>query len=259
VTSFLAAACAAAAVVVTGRPPPAARLPGEPRRPPGASGIGCGFAVLAIAVGVPVVVVVGSAVAAVAARRALAARAQARLRQARTSDVVELTVALAGELRAGRSPVEALAAAAPTAGSLRSVVEAAEISGRAGAGAGEILLAAAALPGAERLRWTAAAWSVADAAGGRVADVLDRVATAMDDEEEVRQELAAALAAPRATIVLLAGLPAFGVVIGQAIGAHPLGLLLHRPLGWALIGAALLLDLAGIGLTKAIARAALDA
>jgi tight adherence protein B len=58
-------------------------------------------------------------------------------------------------------------------------------------------------------------------------------------------------------MMLLATLPALGLALGQGIGAHPLQLLLHRPLGWALLAAAAVLDLLGVVVTQSIARRAL--
>ena len=79
----------------------------------------------------------------------------------------------------------------------------------------------------------------------------------MDDDDELRRELDAAMAGPRATMVMLGGLPLLGLGLGQAVGARPIHLLLHRPLGWGLLAGAVVLDGLGILTTRAIARAAL--
>jgi tight adherence protein B len=172
---------------------------------------------------------------------------------------VEVTVALAGELRAGRTPAEALAAVGDLAGPLRAALRNAHAAVLLGADPADELARAAALPGAAGLRGVAAAWTVAAVAGGRIAVVLERLSESMDSDIELRQELAAAMAGPRATMVLLGALPALGVALGQAVGAHPLRLLIHRPLGWALLGVAAILDLLGVVVTGAIARLALRA
>jgi tight adherence protein B len=258
-TGFLAGVLAAAVVVVLGRPPPRARLsaPSTQR-----SGVAVSVAVLVgtafVALRLPVAGGAGIGLAVLASHRVAVSRRTARERNARSAAVAELTAALAGELRAGRTPAQALAAAASTAGPMSPVVAAAAAAGSRGEDVGALLLEAAELPGADRLRWTAAAWSVAESAGGRVAGVLDRVAVAIDEEDELRQELEAALAAPRATMLLLAALPVFGIAIGESIGAHPATLLLHRPLGWALLGVAVLLELAGLALTRWVAGLALQ-
>jgi tight adherence protein B len=121
----------------------------------------------------------------------------------------------------------------------------------------ELRRAASAVPGAERLGPVAAAWAVAESAGGRVAVVLERLCESMDSDDGLRLELDAAMAGPRATMAVLAGLPALGLVLGQAMGAHPLALLLHRPLGWGLLAGAAGLDALGLLVTRAIASRAL--
>ncbi|HTW21427.1 MAG TPA: type II secretion system F family protein [Mycobacteriales bacterium] len=224
------------------------------------------IAVAAAAVGVlaaasdpsPVVLVSGIAGAALAARSLRSARRRSAA-AARRAAVVEVTFALAAELRAGRTPAEALGAVATGSGPLRDDLLAASNAAARGGDASRELGRSQALEGAEAMRYLAAAWSVAETVGGRVAGVLDRLGTALEADDELRRELDAALAGPRATMLLLAALPAFGLVLGDAVGAQPLGFLLHRPLGWGLLGAAVLLDAAGVAAMSAIARLALRA
>ncbi|MBV9488018.1 MAG: type II secretion system F family protein [Frankiaceae bacterium] len=255
---WFAALFAAALVLALGHPPPRARVLDVGRssrssRLAAAAVLGTAL----VALRLPLVATGAIVTGGVVVRHMVNARRATRERDRRASAVVELTSALAGELRAGRSPVEALDAVAVGAGPLGSTVAAAAAAGRCGQDACAVLRCGAEQPGAERLRWAAAAWSVADAAGGRVADVLDRVAVAVEEEDELRAELQAALAAPRATMLLLAGLPAFGLLIGEAIGAHPLALLLHRPVGWALLAVAAGFECGGVALTRLLARFAL--
>ena len=65
------------------------------------------------------------------------------------------------------------------------------------------------------------------------------------------------MAAPKATMALLAGLPLFGLALGQAIGARPIHLLLYRPIGWGLLAGAMLLDGVGVLVSRRISRWAL--
>jgi tight adherence protein B len=58
-------------------------------------------------------------------------------------------------------------------------------------------------------------------------------------------------------MALLAALPLLGLALGQSVGARPLDLLLHRPLGWGLLAAAATLDAVGVVVTRAIAVRAL--
>jgi len=103
----------------------------------------------------------------------------------------------------------------------------------------------------------AAAWQVTEAVGGPVADVLDRIGDVLDADAQTRAALAAALAAPRATVALLAALPALGIALGESLGAHPLDLLTHKPIGWALLFAAGVLDCIGVVWMRLLVRRAL--
>jgi tight adherence protein B len=262
---WLAGLSLAVAISLPGRPSPGRRLATL-------AGVSVGSPESAMAGVIAAAVALGGALAAarlplvVAVALIGAMLASCRLRRARQVDrardegaaaTVEVTVALAGELRAGRTPAQALAAVAVVAGPLRPALDAAGLAVSVGADAAGEIARAAALPGAERLRYVAAAWSVAESAGGRVAVVLDRLSEAMDSDDELRRELDAAMSGPRATMVLLAALPLLGLALGQSVGAHPLQLLLHRPIGWALLAAAATLDGLGVAITKVIARAAL--
>jgi tight adherence protein B len=182
---------------------------------------------------------------------------EGRRRTAAEGAVVEATFALAAELRAGRTTTEALLAASAAAGPLRPVLVAAATSIEVGGSAAAELEAGADLPGAGRLRAVAATWRVTESAGGRVALVLERLGEAMDREDALRREMQAALAAPQATMVMLAALPLVGLALGQAIGAHPLHLLLYQPLGWALLSGAVVLDGIGIVVSRQLAKWAL--
>lgn len=256
-TAWLAAVALVAAIGIRrGWPVGRRRLAGS-----SIAGSGAAPAVAALAVGsglaaagVPVAVVVLALLAAGALVRLRRSRAQAADRNARAAAVVEATFALAAELRAGRSPAEALSAVASVEGPMAAPLRSAANAAVSGADAADELRAAAELPGAERLRYVASAWQVASSAGGRVAVVLERLGEGMDSDDELRRELEAALAGPRATMLVLAVLPVFGLAMGQAMGARPLQLLLHRPLGWGLLGAAAVLDAGGVALIRLITR-----
>jgi tight adherence protein B len=100
-----------------------------------------------------------------------------------------------------------------------------------------------------------ACWSVAAAQGAGLADALDRIVAQDRRSEEVRRQLEAHLAAPRATARMLALLPVFGLLLGIAIGGDPLGWLLGTPLGWACLVAGLLLIATGLAwATRIVAR-----
>ncbi|AUH42176.1 type II secretion system F family protein [Streptomyces sp. CMB-StM0423] len=171
----------------------------------------------------------------------------------RAAAVIELCAAVAGGLRAGRQPAEALLAAAhggPAGGP--EVLAAARFGGDV-PGA---LRSAAGAPGAQGLAGVAACWQVAAGGGAGLADGLDRVAAALRAERDEREELQAQLAGPRATALLLALLPCFGLLMGSALGAAPLRVLLHTPAGLVCLVAGGLLEWAGLAWVGRIVRGA---
>lgn len=186
-------------------------------------------------------------------RRRRARRVVAR----RAGDVVDVVFALAAELRAGRTPGRALALVAGAGTSLAPQLSQAAAAVDAGGSASVELGRIADLPGCGGLRSTAAAWAVTESAGGPVADVLDRMGEVLDAEAQSRAALDAALAGPRATMALLAALPVLGLVLGQSLGAHPVGLLLRRPLGWSLLAGGAVLDITGVVWTRLLVGRAL--
>lgn len=98
------------------------------------------------------------------------------------------------------------------------------------------LLAGAGRPGpgaAGRAAAAVAAGRLAAELGAPLADVLEQVAQAVAADEEHETEVAAALAGPRATTRVLTLLPVAGALLGMALGAHPLGVVLDGGLGTA--------------------------
>ncbi|MEV5334909.1 type II secretion system F family protein [Streptomyces werraensis] len=180
-------------------------------------------------------------------RRAAAARKE---RDARADAVVALCGALAGELRAGRQPGEALLPAARDSGGLGDTQAAVLAAARFGGDVPDALTAAARQPGAEGLRGLAACWRVAVDQGAGLADGLDRLEAALRAERDQRADLRAQLSGARATTVMLAGLPVVGLALGAALGADPLHVLLHTPSGTVCLAAGGVLE--GLGLWWAL-------
>jgi tight adherence protein B len=182
------------------------------------------------------------------------ARRERLAAERRQEAVIELCGSVAGEVRAGRAPGEALAEARPEwLGEPGGAVLAAA---RYGGDVPAALRAAADQPGADGLRGVAACWQVAVDGGASLASGLERVAQALRAERDQREELRAQLAGPRATAVVLAALPLFGLLLGAAMGVRPLRELLHSQAGLACLLLGALLEWAGIAWTVAIARAA---
>ncbi|MFC9506023.1 type II secretion system F family protein [Streptomyces sp. NPDC057002] len=175
-------------------------------------------------------VVLGAAGVPLLRRVRLAGRA-GRDRERRADAVIALCGALAGEVRAGRQPGEALLRAARDCGGLVDARATVLAAARFGGDVPGALEAAARQPGGEGLRGLAACWRVAVDQGAGLAAGLDRLTAALRVERDQRSDLRAQLAGARATAVMLACLPALGLLIGTALGAEPLHVLLHTAAG----------------------------
>lgn len=196
--------------------------------------------------------------AAVVARRWWAGRVRAWAAARERATAVEACGVLAGELRAGRRPDEALAAAAqvatgPSGAALRAGAAAAGLGGDVPA-ALATGVAGSAVP--QVLRALAACWTVCAATGSGLAAAVERLAEGLRAEQAQRRALAAELAGPRATAGLLAGLPLVGLLLAAALGADPLQVLLHTPLGLVCLVTGLGLDLLGVWWTSRLAARA---
>ncbi|MDX5565965.1 type II secretion system F family protein [Streptomyces sp. ID05-04B] len=232
-------------VVGSGPPPPWQQLTGELRRrirgrwrpewwAPVAGLIlavlgGSALPLVAGAAGVPLL------------RRARRAAEARRAGERRGDAVIALCAVLAGEVLAGRQPGEALQWAARDSGGLGDSQPMVLAAARFGGDVPRALALAARSPGAEGLLGLAACWRVAVDQGAGLAVGLDRLEAALRAERDQRADLRAQLAGPRATVVMLAGLPALGLLFGAALGADPLHVLLHTGagLGCLLVGGVL--------------------
>ncbi|MFC8129395.1 type II secretion system F family protein [Streptomyces sp. NPDC057302] len=200
-------------------------------------------------------------------RRVLRAR-DARLEgERRAAAVIALCGVLAGEVRAGRQPGEALRSAAD--GGL-GVVDAGAKAGAGLGGARAGVLAAARFggdvpgaleeaargPGAQGLLGLAACWRVAVDRGAGFAAGLERLEGALRAERDQRADLRAQLAGARSTAVMLAGLPVLGLLMGSALGAAPLRVLLHTGAGLGCLAVGGVLEGVGVWWALRIVRGA---
>ncbi|MCO4699806.1 type II secretion system F family protein [Streptomyces sp. RO-S4] len=209
--------------------------------------------------GASVLPVVAGAAGVPVLRRVRRAAADRRRRESRADAVIALCGALAGELRAGRQPGEALLPAARDSGGLGGMQAAVLAAARFGGDVPDALAAAARQPGAEGLRGLAACWRVAVDQGAGLADGLDRLEAALRAERDQRADLRAQLAGARATAVMLAGLPVVGLALGAALGADPLHVLLHTPSGSVCLVAGGVLEGLGLWWVLRIMRGAEEA
>lgn len=192
-------------------------------------------------------VVLGAAagVAVQAVARAAWARAARRRAARRRAAAVDLLASLAAELRGGAAPRMALAAAARP--------RHARVAAAARSPAADVMLALAAADGGVGLLVDlAAAWRLVEVTGARLAGPAARLAESARADEAVRREVAAQLAGPRATALLLALLPGTGILLGSALGADPGGFLLSTQPGRLCLLSGASLVAAGVAWTEAI-------
>lgn len=224
-------------------------------------------------VGIPLIAVLGIATAAWLAGGAGAALAlgfaismatairlglsHAGLRAALTArtSATDACATLAAQVRVGRTPAEALIAAAEDCPLLAQAASTQALGGDVVA----VWQAQSRRRGCGGLADLARAWAISTQTGAPMAATLERVADGMASEEAVRTVVAGELAGPRATGKIMAVLPVVGLALGYALGGDPVGFLLGGPLGWGCLVGGALLAAAGVLWVEALAhRAAVE-
>ncbi|MCD2193558.1 type II secretion system F family protein [Actinomycetospora endophytica] len=209
------------------------------------AGAGLLIAVLVAGVGGAVAVCVLGAVL----LRARAARRLERARTETTGGLAEGLAAFAAELRAGHPPASAAAAAGRDAGAAcRGALTLVEATARLGGDVPAALREHAAsdpLAGPHLVR-LADAWSLADRHGIGLAGLAEAVAEDLRARSRFGGRLSAQLAGPRTTAAVLAALPGIGLVLGELVGAHPLGVLTGTAAGQGLLVVGAVLVAAGL-------------
>lgn len=79
------------------------------------------------------------------------------------------------------------------------------------------------------------AWALAQRHGVALADLLDAVRRDVEYEATHLRESEARMAGPRATAAVLSGLPVLGVILGESVGARPVGVLTATSIGQVLL------------------------
>jgi tight adherence protein B len=192
---------------------------------------------------------VGFAVPKAPRRRLLDLRLGSRARRHRAqqrSAAIAALGALAAELRAGQPTGVALERAG--AGHWPQAVAASRLGGDIGVALGDD---AKRIP---TLQGLAACWTVAAEAGSGLADAVTRLADAARVDEDVRVQLEAQLAGPRATARMLGLLPVIGLLIGSSLGADPVTWLTQSPAGLLCLAAGIGFTALGMAWTGSIAR-----
>lgn len=180
-----------------------------------------------------------------AARAPRALLGALRLRGSSAAHGPDLRVAvraLAEDLDAGAAPDDAWERAAELAGSAGAAFQAAALAIRAGRPV-DGALGSATDP---QLRRLAAAWACSAEAGAASAEVLRRWVEDADARERARRAQSVELAGPRSSALLLAGLPALGVLLGIAMGADPIGTITGSLAGAALAVIGIAFDVGGL-------------
>ena len=229
-------------LVVGAAGPAGPRLPGTGLREVGP--LGAALLEAGLRSAVPALLAVGAAVAAVRVRRR---RRSAAARQEERARAVEACAALSAELRAGRSPADALLAAAEVAvGPCRTALTTAAGAARLGGSPAAALQPPPSTAVPDVLRSLAACWSVCAGTGSGLASAVERLEEGLRAEQAQRRAVQAELAGPRATAGLLAVLPAGGLLLAAGLGADPLDVLLSTPVGLVCLLGGLLLDGLGV-------------
>ncbi|MGN6607226.1 MAG: type II secretion system F family protein [Jatrophihabitans sp.] len=179
-------------------------------------------------------------------------RVAQRRDERRRRDELAAVRLLAAELAAGASLGVALDAAGEVDAGRRELWSAAAARARAGDDVAEVLLAA----GGPTVAAVGHAIRVAAATGAPLAAVLGRIAVGLTLAEQRRAAVATAVAAPRASALLLAGLPVLGLGLGAAMGARPWVFLVHGGAGRLVCCAGVLLDVAGVLWMRRVLRRA---
>lgn len=216
----------------------------------------------AVAVGALAVMVHGTTLllgviavgAVVAAERIVRRGRDRRAAQQRADSVLEVCEALAGELRAGQPPQQALRRCVEVWPALEPVAAAAEL----GADVPRALRRLAEVPGASGLAELASAWQVSERSGATMAVALSRVAYSARRSRAAQHLVLSELASAQATARLLAALPAVVLVMGSGLGSDPWAFLLTTHIGLTCLGGGLVLTYAGLTWIDKIAMAAVD-
>jgi len=244
---------AAAAVVWPGRPAAVRRLrPHPPRvvlRPPppavlaAATALGCAVVTTPVVAGL-------AAGGAWAVLRARQRRAAERDEQVQVAALAEALGVLAAELRAGRTLGDAAATAVAGCPHPRAAAALgpALAGGPAPTGVG--------VPARSALGRIATARAVSVRTGCSLAAAVGAAEDDLRASARTRDELAVALAGPRASARVLAGLPVLGLLMGAGIGADPWTVLTTTPVGTALLVAGCGLEAAGLTWTRRLTERA---
>jgi tight adherence protein B len=213
--------------------------------PPVVAAVGGAVGVVA---GTPLVGLLAGLVGYLGARTWLAARRDEQVEQ-QVHALADGLAALSAELRAGRPLADASDAAARACGDVSGpgLLRALRAPHMTTAGDG---------PVPEALARIAAGVRLSSRTGCSLAVVAAAVEDDLRSRRRHRDELRAAVAAPRASALVLAGLPVLGIAMGSGIGADPWTVLTTTGVGQVLLVAGVGLELAGLAWSGRLVRRA---
>ena len=174
-------------------------------------------------------------------------------------ELAELVEVLVPPLRSGVSTATAVELAAhalaPAAG-LGALSAELLRSARAGEPLAEVWARAAGRSGSDDVRFLARAWALSEETGVPLAAALATVSRNLRARQSALRALAAATAGARASMVLLALLPATGPGIGLLFGLTPMDLYGRSPVAAAFLLTGTVLGVCGLLWSRAILRRA---
>jgi tight adherence protein B len=181
--------------------------------------------------------------------RGFRSRAVQRSQLAATSAVADGLAAFVAELKAGAHPAAAAAGAAqdaeePATTVLTGIASTARLGGDVTTALDTMSRAKPEL--ASALGPLARAWRLSDQHGVPLAETLDAVRRDLERRVTFAGQVEARMAGPRASAAVLAGLPLFGVALGELSGARPLHVLISTGAGQVLLVLGALLICAGL-------------
>ncbi|MDR1237283.1 MAG: hypothetical protein LBK28_03485 [Propionibacteriaceae bacterium] len=173
-----------------------------------------------------------------------------RAAQKRSARVLAGCRQLAGLLRLGQMPVQALEVVAADNPLYAESFAVARVGGELATTFRRLGTVA----GQEGLLRLGMAWEVSATTGASLTSTLDGLVKTMSAAAETQQTVAAELSAPRATSRLLAGLPLVGIMLGFGMGGDPATFLTGTPFGQVVLVVGVGLACAGVFWSERIAN-----
>lgn len=220
---------------------------------------GCACVVGAlVVVGAAAGIAAGIATAAILRHRRR--RRRDRAREAELDAVLDAVTVIVAEMSVGAPPARAcrqaaddLARRGSTDGGASTLEVVTAMAGRAELG-GDVAAGLESVGGDRSQAWSriGVAWRTAEQHGLPMADLVQSVRDDLVARRRFAERTRASLAGARATSTVLAGLPVLGVLLGEAMGARPIAVLLGGGLGGILLVVGVLLVVGGLAWTRRI-------